>query len=182
MAFQRTLLFTFAMSAFAIGCHKDRTGKPESSSSVVEGTSNDTSAQDRANSTAPAPAAAGTAEVAPSGATGTTDTATPSSATDTTTGADKHAASDRNRATGTASTGTMATSTNTSAGATGTATGTSDTAAPDTAAPDTVTPSSEMAPANPNDQMTPEQRKTLRQSTGWHRSDRNDAPHNPPQQ
>jgi len=43
-------------------------------------------------------------------------------------------------------------------------------------------PSTQPSSATTDEQMTPEQRKTRRQSTGWNRNDRNDAPHNAPQQ
>ncbi len=172
MSFQRTLLFTFAMSAAAFGCHKDRAGTPESSTNVVEGSgAGNTQRNTDVNTVAPAVAAPDPTPV-------TTDTATTDTATTGTTG---HASGPKATATGTATTGTMSggsvTTTTTNTAPTGT-TGTTATAPAPTPAP-----AAQPAAAGTKDQqMQPADRQTLRQGTGWSRSDRADAPHKSPGQ
>lgn len=166
MSFQRTLLFSFAMSAAAFGCHKDRSGKPETSSSVVEGTTPDTT---NTNTNAnPAPSAA-------------TDTVTPSTATapDTTVPSSSDSTTPKRvvRSGGTATAGGTATVTGT--GTTNTATDTTTTNTMNSATTDQA-PTPAAAPTAPTDDpaVKPDDRKTLRQGTGWYRSDRNDGPKN----
>lgn len=163
MTFQRTLLFTLTMSAAAFGCRKASNdgSRPETSSSVVEGT-----------------ATTGTAvlpEVAP-----------PPVNSDTTVNAGANVNTGNDTATGTVTTKrtkpTGATGTTGGTGAIGATTdtpGTTDSMSNTTGAVTAETPTATPPVNNAAPTATPpaaQERKTERGSTNWYRSDRNDAP------
>jgi collagen type I alpha len=163
MSFQRTLLFTLAITAAAAGCRGSSNGsQKETGSSVVEGTGHtgDLSTNGSGTTVDPVPAPAGT---------GTTGTTTPTAIAKPNTGS-------TGTATGAAASGTAGATGDTgtaNVGAAGT-TGTGDmTATGGTGAQPSAAGSDTMAGSGSAKKPG---RKTERDSTGWNRSDRNDRP------